>query len=93
MTLSQDDLLKVFIEEAMEHLSTIENDFLALEKAGDAIDRALVNKVFRTAHSIKGGAGFIGLRNIKDLSHKMETVLGRIRFVTSGIRCPERTCC
>ena len=79
MTLSQDDLLKVFVEEAMEHLSTIENDFLALEKAGDAIDRDLVNKVFRTAHSIKGGAGFIGLINIKDLSHKMETVLGRIR--------------
>ena len=79
MTLSQDDLLKIFVEEATEHLSTIENDFLALEKAGDAIDTALVNKVFRTAHSIKGGAGFIGLRNIKDLSHKMETVLGRIR--------------
>ncbi len=79
MTLSQDDLLKIFVEEATEHLSTIENDFLALEKAGDVIDAALVNKVFRTAHSIKGGAGFIGLRNIKDLSHKMETVLGRIR--------------
>jgi len=79
MTLSQDDLLKVFVEEAMEHLSTIENDFLALEKAGDTMDLALVNKVFRTAHSIKGGAGFIGLINIKDLSHKMETVLGRIR--------------
>jgi two-component system chemotaxis sensor kinase CheA len=79
MTLSQDDILKLFVEEAMEHLSTIENDFLALEKAGDVMDRALVNKVFRTAHSIKGGAGFIGLGNIKDLSHKMETVLGRIR--------------
>jgi two-component system chemotaxis sensor kinase CheA len=79
MTLAPEDLLKVFVEEATEHLSTIENDLLALEKSGDAIDRALVNKVFRTAHSIKGGAGFIGLRNIKDLSHKMETVLGRIR--------------
>ncbi|MFH0998228.1 MAG: chemotaxis protein CheW [Pseudomonadota bacterium] len=79
MSLSKDDLLKVFVEEATEHLSTIENDFLALEKAGDDIDRALVNKLFRTAHSIKGGAGFIGLRNIKNLSHKMETVLGRIR--------------
>ncbi len=79
MALSQEDLLKVFVEEATEHLSTIENDFLALEKAGDAMDRALVNKVFRTTHSIKGGAGFIGLGNIKDLSHKMETVLDRIR--------------
>lgn len=79
MALSQSDLLKVFVEEATEHLSFIENDLLALEKAGDVTDRTLVNKVFRTAHSIKGGAGFIGLTNIKDLSHKMETVLGRIR--------------
>ena len=79
MTLSQDDLLKVFVEEALEHLSAIENDFLALEKTGDAFDPDLVNRVFRAAHSIKGGAGFIGLNNIKDLSHKIETVLGRFR--------------
>jgi two-component system, chemotaxis family, sensor kinase CheA len=79
MMLSQDDLLKVFVEEALEHLSAIENDFLALEKAGEVFDPDLVNRVFRAAHSIKGGAGFIGLNNIKELSHKMETVLGRIR--------------
>ncbi len=79
MTLSQDDLLKVFVEEALEHLSSIENDFLALEKAGDVYETELVNRVFRAAHSIKGGAGFIGLHNIKDLSHKMETVLGCFR--------------
>jgi two-component system chemotaxis sensor kinase CheA len=79
MTLSQDDLLKVFVEEASEHLSSIETDFLALEKAADTFDTELVNRVFRAAHSIKGGAGFIGLHNIKDLSHKMETILGRFR--------------
>ena len=79
MSLSQDDLRKVFVEEALEHLSAIENDFLSLEKAGNVFDPDLVNRVFRAAHSIKGGAGFIGLNNIKDLSHKMETVLGRYR--------------
>ncbi len=79
MTLSEDDLLKAFVEEALEHLSAIETDFLALEKAGDDFDPEVVNRVFRAAHSIKGGAGFIGLVNIKDLSHKMETVLGRFR--------------
>ena len=36
-------------------------------------------KVFRAAHSIKGGAGFMGLNNIKELSHRMENVLGMIR--------------
>ena len=79
MTLSQGDLLKVFVEEALEHLSAIENDFLAMEKAGNVFDPDQVNRVFRAAHSIKGGAGFIGLRHIQDLAHKMETVLGRFR--------------
>lgn len=79
MTLFQDDLLKVFVEEAVEHLSSIENGFLAMEKSADAFDAELVNRIFRAAHSIKGGAGFIGLLNIKDLSHKMETILGRLR--------------
>lgn len=79
MTLSQDDLLKVFVEEALEHLASIENGFLALEKTGGAFDPDIVNRVFRAAHSIKGGAGFIGLRQICELSHGMETVLCRFR--------------
>jgi len=79
MTLSQDDLLKVFVEEALEHLPSIENGFLELEKSGAAFDPELVNRVFRAAHSIKGGAGFIGLRNIREISHRMETVLSRFR--------------
>lgn len=79
MTLTQDDLLTAFVEEALEHLSSIETDFLAIEKSGKNIDSPRVNKVFRAAHSIKGGAGFIGLKQINALSHKMETVLGLIR--------------
>ena len=79
MTFSPNELVDAFVEESTEHLSTIENDLLAMEKAGETVDQALVNKVFRAAHSIKGGAGFIGLTNIKILSHKMETVLGLIR--------------
>ncbi len=39
----------------------------------------LVNKVFRAAHSIKGGAGFMGLTTIQELSHAAENVLGMIR--------------
>ena len=79
MSLTSDELLAAFVDEAAEHLSSIENDLLAIEKAGNAVEPALVNKVFRAAHSIKGGAGFVGLANIRELSHKMETILGLIR--------------
>ena len=77
---SKDDEMKqVFIEESMDHLSTIETDLLSMEERGKNIDEELVNKVFRTVHSIKGGSGFLGLSRIKSLSHEMETVLGVIR--------------
>lgn len=79
MSENHDDLFSAFIEEATEHLSTMESDFLAMEKNVAAIDRDLVNKVFRAVHSIKGGAGFIGLVKIRTLSHQLETVLGWIR--------------
>ena len=79
MSIQDDDTLRLYIEESLEHLSDIENDLLAIESAGADIDEDVVNKVFRAAHSIKGGAGFMGLNNIKELSHRMENILGMIR--------------
>lgn len=79
MSIEDDETLQMYVEESQEHLADIENDLLAIEQAGADIDLELVNKVFRAAHSIKGGAGFMGLTNIKELSHKMENVLGMIR--------------
>lgn len=79
MQIEDDEILQGFIEESLEHLADIENDLLAIEEDGADIDEELVNKVFRAAHSIKGGAGFMGLTVIQDLSHVMENVLGLIR--------------
>ncbi len=79
MQIEEDEILQSYLEESLEHLADIENDFLAIEAAGADIDEDLVNKVYRAAHSIKGGAGFMGLDNIKDLTHEMENILGKIR--------------
>ncbi|MFC1523272.1 Hpt domain-containing protein [Thermodesulfobacteriota bacterium] len=79
MSFNNDEALQVFIDEALEHLADIENDLLAIEKDGVNLNDELINKVFRGAHSIKGGAGFLRLQNIKELSHKMENLLGKIR--------------
>ena len=79
MEIEDDEILQGFIEESLEHLADIENDLLAVEEGGANIDEDLVNKVFRAAHSIKGGAGFMGLTTIQELSHAAENVLGMIR--------------
>lgn len=79
MSIEDDEILQGFIEESLEHLADIENDLLAIEETGANIDVELVNKVFRAAHSIKGGAGFMGLSVIQDLAHAAENVLGLIR--------------
>ncbi len=79
MPIEDDEILQGFVEESLEHLADIENDLLAIEEAGADIDVELVNKVFRAAHSIKGGAGFMGLTVIQNLAHAAENVLGLIR--------------
>ncbi len=79
MSIENDETLQIYIEESLEHLADIENDFLAIEENGADIDEDLVNKVYRAAHSIKGGAGFMGLDHIKELTHEMENILGKIR--------------
>lgn len=71
--------LDEFVAEAMEHLDAMEADLMALEKQKDAPDQALVNRIFRAMHSIKGAAGFMGLNKIGDLAHAMESPLSMIR--------------
>jgi two-component system chemotaxis sensor kinase CheA len=74
-----DETLQMYIEESLDHLGDIESDLLTIEEAGANIDLDLVNNVFRAAHSVKGGAGFMGLATIKELAHHLENVLGLIR--------------
>jgi len=77
--INDDETLGIYIEESKEHLETIETDLLEIERQGEDIDEELVNRVFRAAHSMKGGASFLGLETIKELSHKIENVLQMIR--------------
>jgi len=74
-----DELLQEFSDESRDHLATIEEDLLRLEEGGEDIDEDLVNKVFRAAHSIKGGSSFFGFEKVKELAHKAETVLDLMR--------------
>jgi two-component system chemotaxis sensor kinase CheA len=74
-----DELIQDYLAECREHLATIETDMLAIEQNAAEIDEQLVNRVFRAAHSIKGGAGFFDLAKIRELAHKTENALDLIR--------------
>ena len=71
------DLIPEFIEESLEHLKSIEEDIIILEKG--AADNGLINRVFRVVRSIKSGSSFLGLKNIERLSLKMEDIFNLVR--------------
>lgn len=74
-----DSFLSTFVAECAENLSTVENDLVELEREGGGADDELVNRIFRAAHSIKGGAGFLELDAVKELAHGLESALDMIR--------------
>ncbi|ARK25788.1 chemotaxis protein CheA [Sporosarcina sp. P37] len=69
--------LDMFIEESKEHLQACSEQLLALENNPD--DLAIVNEIFRAAHTLKGMSATMGYEDIADLTHKMENVLDAIR--------------
>jgi len=63
-------ILGYFIEEAKDHLNTIEQGLLNLQHV--LKDPEMVNEIFRAAHSIKGGAAMLGLNSIQQTAHHLE---------------------
>jgi len=66
-----------FLVEAQEHFEQIETNFLALEEAPGDLD--LLNAIFRSVHTIKGAAGFLGLQKVQSVAHVGENVLDDLR--------------
>ncbi|OGR05733.1 MAG: chemotaxis protein CheA [Deltaproteobacteria bacterium RIFOXYD12_FULL_53_23] len=75
--LQDTDLLAGFIEEAFEHLESIEVNVLELEQSPDDID--IINNIFRPFHTIKGVSGFLNLKTINRLAHATENLLDDVR--------------
>ena len=71
------DLLQEFVQEAQEHLQHIELDALTLEN--NPADADAINSLFRSFHTLKGGAGFLNLPAMNRLAHELETLLDLIR--------------
>jgi len=77
MSIDLTQFYQIFFEEAAEHLSTMETLLLALDVANPSMDD--LNAIFRSAHSIKGGAGTFGFTDMTEVTHVLETLLDRLR--------------
>jgi chemotaxis protein histidine kinase CheA len=67
---NKQQIIHYFIEEAQEHLETVEQGLLDLAEVISDAER--VNEMFRAAHSIKGGAAMLGFEGIQKTAHKLE---------------------
>ncbi|AMV24957.1 Chemotaxis protein CheA [Gemmata sp. SH-PL17] len=73
------ELLNEFVGESREHLTTVAEELLALEKASGADRQQRLDRLFRAVHSVKGSAGLVGCHQIADLAHSLETIFDRAR--------------
>jgi purine-binding chemotaxis protein CheW len=71
------DLIPEYVEESLDHLGNFEDDIILMQQGN--VDSEQLDRVFRVVHSIKGGASFLGLRNIEQLSRKTENILNLVR--------------
>ncbi len=69
--------LEIFIDETDEHLQTLSDCIMELEKDPENMD--VINEIFRAAHSLKGMAGTMGFKRMQHLTHDMENVFQEVR--------------
>ena len=69
--------LEIFIEEAKEHLQTLNEQLLVIEAEPENMDT--INEIFRAAHSLKGMAGTMGYKRMQKMTHDTENIFSEIR--------------
>jgi len=68
---------ELFLDEAAEHIENLNTNLLLLEK--DHSDPEIINEIFRSAHTLKSSAAFVGLDALSRLAHKMEDLFQKVR--------------
>ncbi len=74
---ADEEELTLFLAENSEHLQRLDQRIVQLEQSGN--DPDLLQEIFRSAHTIKGGAGMIGHQRMAELAHAVENVLDALR--------------
>src|SRR3989337_677680 len=71
------EIVKEFLVESGDHLDDVESKILQLEENPENAD--IINSIFRPIHSMKGSAGFLGMKDIGTVSHELETIMDEAR--------------
>src|SRR6516164_7793455 len=71
------EVIREFLIETNENLAQLDLDLVTLEQ--DPTERETLARVFRTLHTIKGTAGFLGLQKLQAVAHAGENLLTRLR--------------
>jgi len=71
------EMIKQFTNESEDLLTATEEAFLVLDK--DPENEEQIGEAFRSLHSFKGNAGFLGYKDLERLSHQAETILDKVR--------------
>jgi two-component system chemotaxis sensor kinase CheA len=71
------EVVREFLLETHENLAQLDLDLVTLEK--EPTERETLARVFRTLHTVKGTAGFLGLPKLQGIAHAGENLLSRLR--------------
>src|SRR6516165_6063582 len=74
---SMNEIIREFLIETHENLAQLDLDLVTLEK--QPTERETLARVFRTLHTVKGTAGFLGLEKLQGVAHAAENLLSRLR--------------
>lgn len=78
MMIEDDELRDIFKVTSEEHLQNLDNGLLHLEKCPD--DREVLEALMREAHSLKGDANMLGVKDIGALAHQLEHILSQLQM-------------
>lgn len=72
-----EDLIRDFVVETLDDLDVVDAELVRFEREPD--NQAILQKIYRLMHTIKGTCGFLGLHRLETLSHAAEGVIDRFR--------------
>ncbi|MEK6747964.1 MAG: chemotaxis protein CheA [Pseudomonadota bacterium] len=87
MTVDVTQFFQAFFEESFEGLAAMESALLNLDIG--AADSEAINRIFRAAHSIKGGAATFGFTAVAEFTHLVETLMDQIRSGQRAVTQPD----
>jgi|GEM_PF-2472658 len=71
--MQNDNFIGNFLIETKSHLQTMENYLIALDQSGSK--SSLSQEIYRSAHTIKGSSSIIKCDAIKEIAHKIESII------------------